>query len=1635
MPRGFPGRVRQSLPRACRGGPRGGLSRAPGAPAPASPVFSPPSRCCWARSARSNFVENRIRPLKLTAKNALFAGHDEGAAAWARIASLIETCKMNGVEPHASSKVPVWTVGDDCRGDRPGWARADARNNDRLLICEGQNWTFVDTANAEGRCTETRPLFRDRTLRYCGTGNNDGEPIGGILTAGFGNAGDSCAAANFGDVHLRWADRNSNVYYCDGSAWVAVALRNSVPDFSPSFGDTEVEDRSYTVSTAIDSLVLPAAEGGDGTLTYTLAPLPAGLVFTASTRTLSGTPSATGTTTATYTATDADTTGADTDTLSFQIAVASTVTLSAPSRVTEGSSVTVTATLSAPLSSAVTIPVTVSTASPNTAEPGDVGTLTSISIGAGATSGTGTIAANHDADEADETFTVSLGSTLPSSVVAGSRVSVRVRIVDDEGHVLVSFARAAMTLCEAGPTKTLDINLSRRPSRSSVLLPLVTKRVTSEWRDHDHIYSTSIYWTPNAWFNTPIKFQAYADGDTQFEEFTVEIDESRMPEGFVAVAPKKATVTIVDDDLYGRDGCDQSSARMSVEGDRAFEGHDGFAEFTVTIDREPWTAITVNYRTVNGTAVAGQDYVAKSGTLTFPVPDSHDPTTYGRSRTVRVPILDDNVEDSGETFRLVLSNPQGAVLKTAEAIGTIFNEEDHGAETELTAAFERVPARHGGTQPFWFDLRFKEALGETANAPAAASFAVEGGRIRRVWKIEAGLWRLQVAPEAWRNVTVTLAGGRGCDTAGAVCTADGRALANSPVAAVASAERPLSADANLSGLALEAGTDGSWTALDIGAFAAGTTRYAATVPYGTTHARLRATAAHARATLKAGASGSPSAVASGSSGAAVALAVGANALAVEVTAEDGARKTYTVTVTREAARPLTAAFENVPVQHDGGAAFALDVRFSEALGGGTPPAPASFKVRAGSVTAVERVSAGLWRVRVTPKKWKDVTVTLAGGRACTVAGAVCASGGRRLTNTLEATVGGPVRIRIEGARAREGKDESLDFAVTLNRAAAHEVSVDYATADGTATAGADYTAVSGTLVFAAGETAKTVSVPVLDDAVDEGRETMRLVLSNPQGAYLRNIHRQATGIIRNDDALQQAWLARFGRTVGGHVTDAVSDRLLGGLAPGAHATLAGQNVDLSRAEDGKALADTMTGLARAFGAPDAPADDSGSQSGAGAAGDPFALTRGPSAAATAPAPTGRELLVGSAFHVAGAGEGSGPVLAAWGRVAHGSFDGEAASDAGRLGLDGAVVTGTLGADADWGRMLAGVAVSFSDGEGTFADSGAGDRGSIESRMTVVSPYARFRVSERVSAWGLAGFGSGGMTVVQDARAATETRPARARTETKADLSMRMGAAGARGALLEQGTAGMDLALKADAMSVRTESEKAAGSAATEADASRLRLVLEGGRAFEVGGGGVLRPSLELGVRHDGGDAETGAGVELGGGVSYTDTASGLSIEAKGRMLAAHADSDYEEWGASATARLDPGERGRGLSFSLSPTVGATSSATERLWGARDARGLAPGTAFEAARGLTAEAGYGLALFGDRFTGTPNLGFGLSDTARAYRIGWRLTSALRGDPGFEVRLDATRRKPAHPGSGAGAGSRAEHGAMLRSSIRW
>jgi hypothetical protein len=109
-------------------------------------------------------------------------------------------------------------------------------------------------------------------------------------------------------------------------------------------------------------------------------------------------------------------------------------------------------------------------------------------------------------------------------------------------------------------------------------------------------------------------------------------------------------------------------------------------------------------------------------------------------------------------------------------------------------------------------------------------------------------------------------------------------------------------------------------------------------------------------------------------------------------------------------------------------------------------------------------------------------------------------------------------VSVSGASIVEGDsgDRQLVFTVSIEHASARAVTVDYATADGTATAGSDYDAASGTLSFAAGETTKTISIAVHGDTLDEDDETLLLNLSNPSvGAAVAVA--QGTGTIIDDD--------------------------------------------------------------------------------------------------------------------------------------------------------------------------------------------------------------------------------------------------------------------------------------------------------------------------------------------------------------------------------------------------------------------------------------------------------------------------------------------------------------------------------------
>ena len=551
---------------------------------------------------------------------------------------------------------------------------------------------------------------------------------------------------------------------------------------------------------------------------------------------------------------------------------------------------------------------------------------------------------------------------------------------------------------------------------------------------------------------------------------------------------------------------------------------------------------------------------------------------------------------------------------------------------------------------------------------------------------------------------------------------------------------------------------------------------------------------------------------------------------------------------------------------------------------------------------------------------------------------------------------------------------------------------------------------SGTLSFNAGETGKTVSVTVLDDAHDEGSETLTFTLSNPVPAATAKLgDATATGTIDNSDPMPQAWLARFGRTVAGHVLDGVAERMKAPRSAGVSATLGGQalpGMSFSGAGEARPPADAETREAEVRARTLADWLNGESRDDADAA-------RGIGSRTV----TGRELALGSSFSLTGETAGGG-TAALWGRGAVSGFDGRE----GELILDGEVSTGLLGADFANGRWLLGLIASHSRGEGSYRGAGAG---TVSSTLTGVHPWARYAMSERFSVWGAAGYGAGTLTLDPDGEDAGERA-------MQAGLTLALAALGARGELLEApgDAGGPGLALVSDALLVRTESESTRGLAAASADVTRLRLALDGWWRFALAQDVALTPSLELGVRHDGGDAETGFGVDIGGGLAFADLGRGLSMELNARTLLAHEASGFRERGLTAALSFDPRpSTERGLTLSLRHTLGAASTGgADALLGRETLTGLGASDSSDARR-LELTAGYGIAMFGGRFTGTPELGVGLSDTGRDYRLGWRLGLGSSGATSFELGLEATRRESANDNADP------EHTAGFRIGARW
>ena len=564
------------------------------------------------------------------------------------------------------------------------------------------------------------------------------------------------------------------------------------------------------------------------------------------------------------------------------------------------------------------------------------------------------------------------------------------------------------------------------------------------------------------------------------------------------------------------------------------------------------------------------------------------------------------------------------------------------------------------------------------------------------------------------------------------------------------------------------------------------------------------------------------------------------------------------------------------------------------------------------------------------------------------------------------------------------------------------------------------------MTFEAGESSKTVAVGVLDDAHDEGEETFVLALSNALGASLEDA--EATGTIENADVLPAAMLARFGRASAQHVAEHVEARMATPREPGFRARFAGRDV-----QPGMEREFALDFLSQ-FGRPAGTSPLGGSPMASHAAGlgmgspgmtghDPrmggAAFLQGPAASSAAGGGflgsmlPGGDLLSGSEFELNR--ERHGGVISVWSRSARSHFGGRQ----GALSLDGDVRTTMLGADYTRGRLVAGLSMARSQGLGGY---GGRHAGRVESSVTGLYPWLGYRVNDRVSVWGVTGYGAGALRLTPERATALES-----------GLSMAMAAAGTRGELVgSRAGGGFALAFKADALWVGTSVDGVDGAAgrlsATEAAVTRVRTAIEGSRGFTLGGRMSLTPSVELGLRQDGGDAETGTGVDVVGGLAFADSSSGLSLDVQVRTLVAHQADGFTDRGTSLSFGWDPTPSSPlGFAARVAPSWGGLAEGSEALWGGGPHSRFGSYGGPAAAGRMDAALGYGLPV-GRRLVGTPRLGFGTSGYGRDYRLGYSL-GALAGEKmDFELGVETQRReRRLRDGS--------DLGVLGRASVRW
>ncbi len=466
-------------------------------------------------------------------------------------------------------------------------------------------------------------------------------------------------------------------------------------------------------------------------------------------------------------------------------------------------------------------------------------------------------------------------------------------------------------------------------------------------------------------------------------------------------------------------------------------------------------------------------------------------------------------------------------------------------------------------------------------------------------------------------------------------------------------------------------------------------------------------------------------------------------------------------------------------------------------------------------------------------------------------------------------------------------------------------------------------------------------------AQQEGAVTLTHVITSQDPNYAAMQSRQAPlRVVVGEDLTTVAipWQTRFARTQAGHVLDSISDRIQSTPTPGLSARLAGYRMDTRTPQEIQSWTQPPNSIARPHSR----------------------------------AITMSELLSDSSMSWS-ATTTDGSIASLWAQGAFSEFDGQS----GETTLNGEVLTTLLGVDQTHTHGQRGLVLSYSQAEGQYQTK---NKGEIESEQTLLTPWMSRQVNDRMTLWGALGYGTGDLTLIRSERQDLTT-----------DTHTAFVALGSDAILREE--THRTLSIVTDALWLRTRTEAVTDGLELNhatAHASRMRVGIKGsGRIPAIPGiprftaVQALKMNWESALRHDGGDAESGFGVEVGGGVQWTDSRRGLNLQINGRSLITHHDSDIKDRGLSLSMGFNPSPAEQGFTFTLKQDWGTVSSGRERLLSAES---LEPAQSATGQR-FKAQAGYGFTIGDGRYIARPHLGVGLYAKERETTLGWRLQSTI------------------------------------------